>query len=103
MLESRSHSRNDQDAYDFRDPRNARTPYSNVSESLLEQQMHLMNEMFRMMSAQHEQLRGRSNNMQNLKVKPEKFSEVSELRFIRSSPNSRTVVKSTNGANKKKF
>ena len=36
--------------------------------------MQLMNEMFRMMSAQHEQLRSRSSNNQTLKVKPEKFS-----------------------------
>ena len=50
------------------------TPLSNVSESLLEQQMQFMNEVFRMMSAQHEQLRSRSSNKQTLKVKPEKFS-----------------------------
>ena len=36
MLESRSHSRSDQNTYDFNDPRNARTPHSNVSEGLLE-------------------------------------------------------------------
>ena len=74
MIEPRSHSRSDQNTYDFQDPGNARTPHSNVSESLLEQQMQLMNEMFRMMSAQHEQLRSRSGNKQTLKVKPEKFS-----------------------------
>ena len=74
MLESRSHSGSDQNTYDFHDPRNVRTPHSNVSESLLEQQMQLMNEMFQMMSAQHEQLRSRSSSKQTLKVKPEKFS-----------------------------
>ena len=68
------YSRSEQNTYDFNDPRNVRTPHSNVSESLLEQQMQLMNEMFRMMSAQHEQLRSRSSNKQTLKVKPEKFS-----------------------------
>ena len=74
MLESRSHSRSDQNTYDFHDPRNVRRSHSNVSEGLLEQQMQLMNEMFRMMSAQHEQLRSHSSNKKTLKVKPEKFS-----------------------------
>ena len=74
MLESRTQSRSGQSEYDFLDPRNVRTPHSNVSEGLLEQQMHLMNEMFQIMSAQHEQLRSRTNNRQTLKAKPEKFS-----------------------------
>ena len=74
VMESRIHSRNDRSEYDFHNSRNIRTPHSNVSGNLLEQQMQLMNEMLWMMSEQHEQLRGRTNNRQTLKVEPEKFS-----------------------------
>ena len=94
MLESRSHSKSDQNTYDFNDPRNARTPHSNVSEGLLEQQMQLMNEMFRMMSAQHEQLRSRSSNKPDLESETREIPlEVSELHFTLLSLNSRTVAR----------
>ena len=47
---------------------------SNMSENILNQQMQLMQEMFRMLSTQNAHMRDQLENRNVLKVKPEKFS-----------------------------
>ena len=72
MYEPRKDPRNEQGSrLDFR---GRQTPPSNVSEGIMEQQMQLMGEMFRMLSTQNQHMREQANAHSRMKVKPEKFS-----------------------------
>ena len=72
MYEPRSDLRNEQGS--GLDLRGRQTPHSNVSEGIMEQQMQLMGEMFRMLSTQNQHMREQANAHSRIKVKPEKFS-----------------------------
>ena len=74
MMEPRLVSRSsrinaaDQEWYD------RRTPHTNNSENLLEQQMNLMREMFQMVSFQNAHMRDQINTRNKLRIIPEKFA-----------------------------
>ena len=74
MLEPRLVSRNsdahavDQEWYD------RRTPHTTNSDSLLEQQMNLMRDMFQMVSVQNAHMRDQVNTRNKLRIIPEKFN-----------------------------
>ena len=79
MMEPRMMSRNsggnvvDQEWYD------RRTPHTNNSDSLLEQQMNLMREMFQMVSVQNAHMRDQINTRNKLRIIPEKFNRTTSF------------------------